>query len=72
MTQLLEQAFGEASKLSEQEQDVIAAWLLDELASERRWEQSFVDSGDLLSRLADEALAEHHAGQTRELDVAKL
>ncbi|MDQ3815223.1 MAG: hypothetical protein M3347_14975 [Armatimonadota bacterium] len=72
MTQLLEQAFGEASKLSEQEQDVIAAWLLDELAAERRWEQAFADSSDLLSDLANEALAEHRAGRAQELDVEQL
>jgi hypothetical protein len=37
MTEQLEKAFAEAAKLSDEEQDAIAAWLLEELASEGRW-----------------------------------
>ena len=37
MTRLLEKAFAEASKLSENEQEGIAECLLEELASEQRW-----------------------------------
>ena len=58
MTKLLERAFAEASKLPEKEQDVLARVVLDELASERRWDELFSASHDLLSKLADEALAE--------------
>jgi hypothetical protein len=36
MTQLLEQAFSEVAKLPESEQNVLARWLLLELASEKR------------------------------------
>ena len=68
MTRLLEQAFTEAKKLSEDEQDALAKFLLEEFASERRWTQAFADSQDLLSQLADEALAEYQAGNTRALD----
>ena len=55
----LERAFAEASKLPPQEQAALAAWILQELASERRWEQAFAESADTLAELADEALAEH-------------
>ena len=72
MTKLLEQAFAEANKLSEEDQDALATFLLAELASERRWTRAFSDSQDLLSQLADEALAEHHAGKTQELDPEAL
>ena len=72
MTKLLEQAFAEANKLSEDEQDALANFLLAELASERRWARAFADSQDFLSQLADEALAEHHAGKTQELDPETL
>ena len=72
MTKLLEEAFAEASKLPEQEQDALAAVLLDELASERRWDQAFADSADLLAQLADQALAEHQAGKTQVLDPERL
>ena len=72
MTQLLKQAFNEAARLSEMEQNVIARWLLSELASEKRWMETLADSEDLLSDLADEALTEHRQGKTRLLDLDKL
>lgn len=65
MTELLEKAFSEVSKLDESQQNSFACWLLEELASERCWEKAFNDSQDLLSQLADEALAEHRAGKTK-------
>ena len=67
MTQLLEMAIREASKLSAREQDSLAAVLLDELSSEKRWSESFARSQDALARLAQEALAEHEAGKTQPL-----
>lgn len=72
MTKLLEEAFAEASKLPEQEQDALAAVILEELASERRWDQAFADSADLLAQLADQALEEHRAGKTHVLDPERL
>ena len=72
MTKLLEEAFAEAAKLPEQDQDALAAVLLEELASERRWDQAFADSADLLAQLADQALAEHRAGKTQVLDPERL
>ena len=68
MTRLLEKAFQEAFKLSEEEQDALANLIFEELASERRWEAQFRDSQDVLTRLAAEALAEYEAGQTEPLD----
>ena len=59
MTKLLQKAFDEASKLPKAEQDALGRVLLDELASERRWEELFSGSHDLLAALAHEALAEH-------------
>ncbi len=64
MTELLEKAFAEVSKLLESEQDIFSRWILEELASEKRWDMAFTNSQYLLSRLADEALAEHRAGKT--------
>ncbi|MBE7511455.1 MAG: hypothetical protein HS103_01385 [Anaerolineales bacterium] len=65
MTDLMERALAEINKLPAQEQDVLAAWILEELASERRWMDAFATSQDLLAELADEALAEHRAGKTQ-------
>lgn len=68
----LEKAFAEASKLPPEEQDLLAAWILEELASEKRWREAFAKSAVKLSKLADEALEEYRAGRTQELDPEKL
>jgi hypothetical protein len=66
MTELLEKALSQASRLPSEEHDKLAAWILEELASEQRWDAAFARSGDALARLADEALAEYRAGWTKE------
>ncbi|MBC6419251.1 MAG: hypothetical protein GDA44_10980 [Prochloron sp. SP5CPC1] len=65
MTQILEKAFAKASELPEQDQDAIAEIVLAELASEKRWNDLFAKSQDLLAELAQEALADHRAGKTK-------
>jgi hypothetical protein len=65
MTQLLDKALSQVAKLPAAEQDAMAAIVLEELASEKRWSESFAKSQDLLAKLADEALAEHAAGRTK-------
>jgi hypothetical protein len=72
MTQLLEKAFAQASQLSEPEQNALAEWLLEELASEKQWDEAFAQSPDVLARLAEEALADHRAGRTQLLDPDHL
>jgi len=67
MTKRLEEAFAEASKLPAAEQDALARWLLDELASERRWEELFSKSQDGMAEMADEALDERSRIQARRL-----
>jgi len=71
VTQLLERAFTEASKLPDPEQDAFASLLLAELDSERRWAQAFADTQDQLGALADEALREFDAGETRPMDLER-
>ena len=68
MTTLLKQAFDELSKLSPEQQDLIARRILDELEDERRWDASFAASQDMLESMAAEAIAEHRAGKTRPMD----
>lgn len=72
MTQLLEKAFQEASKLSEMEQNVLAKWLMDELESEKKWDKAFAESEDTLEKLATEALTDHAQGKTNLLDIDKI
>jgi hypothetical protein len=72
MTKVLEKAFDEASKLSENEQNELGEWLLAELKSEHEWSQAFARSQDVLADLARKALAEHRRGETKELDPDDL
>ncbi len=72
MNRLLEQAIAEVSKLPQDDQEAIAALIMEELASEERWEKLFAESQDVLASLADQALAEHGEGRTKELDPDAL
>ena len=49
MTQLLEKALNAVAKLPPSEQDALAAILLEELASEKKWSELFAQSQDLLA-----------------------
>lgn len=69
MTKLLKKAFNEASKLLVVEQNALAKWMLEELETERKWEQIFAGSEDILDRLADEALDAHKKGKAKPLDI---
>ena len=71
MTQL-ELAFSEIEKLPPAEQKEFVAWILEELHSDERWSKLFAKSSDLLSQLADEALAEHKEKKTKKLDPETL
>ncbi|ROZ63123.1 hypothetical protein [Ramlibacter sp. WS9] len=68
MTQALTSAVAVATKLPPEEQDVLAAILLEEIASEQRWSVSFARSETVLEALASEALADFVAGKTKPLD----
>ena len=72
MTTMLEKALAKATRLPDEEQDALAAILLDEMASEARWQQAFADSPDQLAALAGEALDEFRAGKTQPLDPDDL
>lgn len=65
MTQLLEQALSEVTKRPESEQDAIAAMILEELADERRWQESFARSQDQLTRLAAKVREDVRAGRVQ-------
>ncbi|QSJ20618.1 hypothetical protein JYQ62_03665 [Nostoc sp. UHCC 0702] len=54
------------------EQDAIAAMILAELEDERRWDEAFARSPDILAKLAAEAMVEYRAGKTQELDSDTL
>ena len=74
MSQLMELAIQKVKQLPEEDQESIASIILQEIESEHRWDELFArpESADLLSRMADEALAESRAGHARKLDVNEL
>lgn len=69
---LLEQAIARLKTLPADEQDAIAAMILEELEDEVQWDEAFANSKDTLAKLAAEAMAEYRAGKTRELDPKTL
>ncbi len=72
MTKLLTEVFEKASRLPESLQDQLARELLDELASESRWERTLAESQDKVDRLAEKAVAEYKAGRTKEAGFDEL
>jgi hypothetical protein len=72
MTKLLEQAIARLKTLPANEQDAIAAMILEELEDEIRWDETFKRSKDALASLAALAMAEYRAGKTQELDPETL
>ncbi len=70
MTNLLNKAFDQASKLTDSSQDAIAAIILEELEDEGKWETSFANSQEPLSKLATKVRNEIKQGETLPLTPA--
>jgi len=68
VTSLLEKALEKIGGLPQDEQDAIAAQILDSLADEEAWRKKFAAKRDRLRQLANEALDEDARGKTRPLD----
>ena len=69
MTELLEQAFKEAQKLSNYLQDELAEQLLEDIKNELKWQESLSDPDiniDILQEMAQAALIEDREGKTEE------
>jgi len=67
MTKLLEKAFSEASRLPTTMQNMIAERLLKDINAEAKWDESFAETQNELSRLADEAVTDFKNGKTKQL-----
>ncbi|MEO7909813.1 MAG: hypothetical protein ABIV47_09205 [Roseiflexaceae bacterium] len=72
MTALLEQALAEVHKLPPDQQDAIAALILEELTDEERWNHAFDHSQDALARLADTVRVAKRAGNVKPLGFDEL
>ena len=69
MTDLLDRAWAEMAKLSVEEQDSIAAVILEIMEDERKWASTFTQSQDQLSKLADRVRGDIGAGRTRPMQL---
>jgi hypothetical protein len=72
MTTLLKKVFEQVQALPDDEQDAIAARILEELEDDRRWDELFARSPHVLQAMADAALADLRSGNTEPLDLDKL
>ncbi len=71
MTELLERVIEQLQTFDADKQNAIASLILEELEDEEKWDAQFANSQDLLARLGAEAVAEHEAGLTQDLDADK-
>lgn len=72
MTALLEQALAELHKLPPDQQDTIAALILEELTDEEKWNRAFDQSQEAFTRLADKVRSEKRAGKVKSLGFDEL
>jgi hypothetical protein len=64
MSTLLEKALEKVVALPQDEQDAIASQILASLAAEEAWKRRFVEKGDVIRRMAREAVEEDERGET--------
>ena len=64
MTDELKKAVQRAEKLSDEQQKLIAEFILDEI----EWDIAFQSSSEKLSTLAKEALCQYKTGKTKPMD----
>ena len=69
MTGSLQNAFSQASRLPEQEQELLASRLLAELSADTEFDRAIAATPEKLARLAREALDELRQGRTAELNL---
>jgi hypothetical protein len=72
MSKLLEEMFNETRRLPEDEQDDIAELIREQLADNRRWEESFARNPAKLAAMAAEALRQSEAGEAKEMGWDEL
>lgn len=72
MTQLLEKALTEVHKLPPEQQDAVAAVILEELDDEQRWETSFKASEHKLAKLAQKVRADIKEGRVKKMGFDEM
>jgi hypothetical protein len=72
MTQLLEQAVARVKELSDEQQNTIAAIILQELEDDLKWEQAFANSQDQLAKWEEKVQADIRAGRVKKMGIDEL
>lgn len=72
MTEKLEQALARVRQLPEDDQNFIAAIIMEELDGDARWDELFANSPDVLKELAAEVDEAARLGKLQELDPDTL
>lgn len=72
MTKLAEQAWAALQELDDREQDRLANMILEDIESERKWDELFAKSEDVLEKLGEAAWQAHLSGRTKPLDPDSL
>ena len=72
MSDLFDMAVARARQLPAEQQDTIAALILDEIEDDARWDAAFANSQDALEKLAVQADDEDRKGLTKVLDPDTL
>jgi hypothetical protein len=72
MTNLLQQVITELEKLPVGDQDAIATLILEEIADEKRWQNSFAASQDQLANLAKKVREDIRQGKVRPIGIDEL
>ena len=68
ITEALANAIAEASMLPTDDQNFLAFRIMEEIAEEKKWSDSFSRSQSLLKKMADEACLEMGQGKIRPLE----
>ena len=72
MTPLLKKVLDEVYKLRPEEQDAIAAVILEELEDEQQWQEAFAESQDKLAQLARKVRSDIKAGRIKNMGIDEL
>jgi hypothetical protein len=68
MTKLAAEAWRQLQELEDTEQDRLARIILDDIESERRWDELFAKCQDMLEEMGEAAWQDHLAGRTTPLN----
>ena len=72
MTVLLDKAIAAVQELPPEKQDAIASLILEELADDQKWDDTFAQSQDALAKLAAKARVDIRNDKTKNIGIDEL